>query len=57
MAANPCAFDVKPENLEGSGITVVMNTCLYAIIGAIALQHGAAVAQRVSRERILDRLR
>ncbi|KAK0614486.1 ribonuclease-III-like-domain-containing protein [Immersiella caudata] len=44
-----------PENLEGSGITVVLNTTIYAIIGAISLQHGAEVAARVARERVLKR--
>ncbi|KAK0741395.1 ribonuclease-III-like-domain-containing protein [Schizothecium vesticola] len=46
----------KPENLEGSGQTVVLTTCLYAIIGAIGLQHGAEVAHKVARERILNRI-
>ncbi|KXX75563.1 Ribonuclease 3 [Madurella mycetomatis] len=45
-----------PENLQGSGLTVVLNTALFAIIGAISLQHGAAVAQRVVRDKILRRL-
>ncbi|KAK0638513.1 ribonuclease-III-like-domain-containing protein [Cercophora newfieldiana] len=44
-----------PENLEGSGLTVVLNTAVYAIIGAISLQHGAEVAARVARERVLKR--
>ncbi|KAK4215082.1 ribonuclease 3 [Rhypophila decipiens] len=45
-----------PENLEGSGLTVVLNTAVYAIIGAISLQHGAEVAQRAVREKIIRRL-
>ncbi|KAL2142984.1 hypothetical protein VTI28DRAFT_443 [Corynascus sepedonium] len=45
-----------PENLEASGLTVVLNTSLFAIIGAISLQHGAEVAQQVVREKILRRL-
>ncbi|KAK3360454.1 ribonuclease-III-like-domain-containing protein [Lasiosphaeria hispida] len=45
-----------PENLEGSGLTVVLNQTLYAIIGAISLQHGAEVAHKVARERFLRRL-
>ncbi|KAK1762224.1 ribonuclease-III-like-domain-containing protein [Phialemonium atrogriseum] len=45
-----------PENLEGSGLTVVLNTTLFAIVGAISLQHGAEVAGRVAREKILKRL-
>jgi dsRNA-specific ribonuclease len=47
---------LQPENLEGSGLTVVLNTTLFAIIGAISLQHGAEVAQQVVREKILRRL-
>jgi large subunit ribosomal protein L15 len=49
-------LSVQPENLAGSGITVVLNTTLYAIIGAISLENGAEVASRVARERILRRL-
>jgi len=45
-----------PEHLEGSGLTAVLNTSLFAIIGAISLQHGAEVAQQVVREKILRRL-
>ncbi|KAL2265932.1 hypothetical protein VTJ83DRAFT_5284 [Remersonia thermophila] len=45
-----------PENLEASGLTVVLNTSLFAIIGAISLQHGAEVAQKIVREKILRRL-
>jgi len=44
-----------PENLDNSGHTVVLNTAIYAIIGAISLQHGAEVAARVARERVLKR--
>ncbi|KAK3905490.1 ribonuclease-III-like-domain-containing protein [Staphylotrichum tortipilum] len=45
-----------PENLEGSGLTVILNTSLLAIIGAISLQHGAEAAQQVVREKILRRV-
>ncbi|KAJ9139387.1 Ribonuclease 3 [Pleurostoma richardsiae] len=45
-----------PENLKGSGLETVLNTSLFAIIGAISLQHGAEVAGRVVRERILRRI-
>ncbi|KAL2127974.1 hypothetical protein VTI74DRAFT_9911 [Chaetomium olivicolor] len=45
-----------PENLESSGLTVVLNSALFAIVGAISLQHGAEVAQQVVREKILRRL-
>ncbi|WQF79174.1 Putative large ribosomal subunit protein mL57 [Colletotrichum destructivum] len=43
----------KPENLAGSGQQIVLNSAVFAIVGAITLQHGAAVAGRVIRERIL----
>jgi large subunit ribosomal protein L15 len=48
--------ETQPENLEGSGIAVVLNTTLFAIVGAISLQHGADVAGKVVREKILKRL-
>jgi len=46
----------QPEDLQTSGINVVLNSAVYAIVGAISLQHGADVAGRVIRERILSRL-
>ncbi|KAK3291809.1 ribonuclease-III-like-domain-containing protein [Chaetomium fimeti] len=45
-----------PEHLEGSGFIAVLNTSLFAIVGAISLQHGAETAQQVVREKILRRL-
>ncbi|KAF7884935.1 hypothetical protein EAF00_010753 [Botryotinia globosa] len=45
------------DNLEKSGLELVLATSLYAIIGAIALQKGGDVATRVARERILKPLR
>lgn len=47
---------VQQDDLDASGIDVVLATSLYAIIGAIALQKGGAVASRVARERILKPL-
>ncbi|PQE24132.1 RNAse III domain protein [Rutstroemia sp. NJR-2017a BVV2] len=44
------------NDLEASGLEVVLATSMYAIIGAIALQKGGAVAARVTRERILKPL-
>lgn len=46
----------RPEDLEASGLDVVLNTSLFAIVGAISLQHGAEVAHRVVRDKILKRL-
>ena len=45
----------KPENLGGSGLDVVINQVMFAIIGAIALETGTATASRVVRERIFKR--
>lgn len=47
----------KTESLKASGLSVVMSGALYAIVGAIALQHGGKVASRVVRERIIKKLR
>jgi len=44
------------KNLEGSGIEVILTTTVFAIIGAIALQKGGAVASEVAKERVLKRL-
>ena len=45
-----------PHNLDGSGVDVVLTSTVYAIIGAVALQRGAEVANRVARERVLKPL-
>ncbi|KAK3402646.1 ribonuclease-III-like-domain-containing protein [Sordaria brevicollis] len=45
-----------PEDLESSGVVVVLNQTLFAIIGAISLEKGAAIAQRIVREKILKKL-
>ncbi|KAL7823749.1 ribonuclease-III-like domain-containing protein [Trichoderma gracile] len=42
-----------PKRLESSGVEVVLSSAIMAIVGAITLQHGAAVAAQVVRERIL----
>lgn len=44
------------DNLRGSGQQLVIGQALYAIVGAVALQRGGEVANRVANERILDRL-
>ncbi|OJJ06980.1 hypothetical protein ASPVEDRAFT_65518 [Aspergillus versicolor CBS 583.65] len=43
----------KPENLEGSGVEVVLAHTLYALVGAVSLEKGNQVANKVARERIL----
>ena len=49
-------YRVQPNNLAGSGVEVVMAGALMAIIGAINLQHGADVASKVVRQRILAKM-
>lgn len=55
-ALNYYANTVQVNKLETSGIDIVLNSCLYAIIGAIALQRGGAVAAEVAREKVLKPL-
>ncbi|TDZ38166.1 hypothetical protein C8034_v000255 [Colletotrichum sidae] len=43
----------KPENLAGSGQQIVLTSTIFAIAGAITLQHGAQVAGTIIKERIL----
>jgi len=45
-----------PEALESSGVDVVMNGAILAIIGAITLQHGSVVASQVVKEKILAKV-
>ncbi|CAN8096220.1 unnamed protein product [Discula destructiva] len=46
-----------PSDLGFSGIDVVLATTLFAIVGAVSLQHGGEVASRVARENILGRMK
>ncbi|KAL2866245.1 mitochondrial 54S ribosomal protein mL57 [Aspergillus lucknowensis] len=46
----------KPHNLHASGVDLVLAHTLYALIGAIALEKGGQVANKVARERILQPL-
>jgi large subunit ribosomal protein L15 len=39
--------------LEGSGLDAVLTTSLYAIVGAIALERGGEVANKVTQDKIL----
>ncbi|CAM1507837.1 Fc.00g046850.m01.CDS01 [Cosmosporella sp. VM-42] len=45
------------RRLDSSGVEVVLTGALFAIVGAITLQHGSVVASQIIRERILERLR
>jgi large subunit ribosomal protein L15 len=42
--------------LTGSGLEAVLTQTLYAIVGALALEKGGEVANKVVRERILTPL-
>lgn len=55
-APPPTANALQPENLRGSGLETVLATSIFAIVGAISLQHGAEAASRVAREKIIRRL-
>jgi len=46
----------KTDNLHGSGVEAVLTTSLYAVVGAVALEKGGDVADRVVREKILTPL-
>ncbi|KAK7420195.1 hypothetical protein QQX98_002848 [Neonectria punicea] len=45
------------RKLKASGVEVVLNSAILAIIGAVTLQHGSVVAAQVIRERILGKVR
>ncbi|PSN74065.1 hypothetical protein BS50DRAFT_627432 [Corynespora cassiicola Philippines] len=46
----------KASDLQGSGIDAVLSTSLYAIVGAIALERGGEVANKVTQDKILTPL-
>ncbi|PLB45983.1 RNase III domain protein [Aspergillus steynii IBT 23096] len=43
----------KPNNLESSGLELVLAHTMYAVIGAVSLEKGGHVANQMARERIL----
>lgn len=43
----------QPAKWIESGIDVILTQALYAIVGAVSLQNGGEVANRIARERIL----
>ncbi|KAI6379814.1 hypothetical protein MCOR25_001947 [Pyricularia grisea] len=47
----------QTSSMDSSGLPSVLQKSIHAIIGAISLQHGAEVARRVCRERILKKLK
>ena len=46
----------KVDNLSGSGLELVMAQAMYAIVGAVSLERGGVVAERVVKDRILGPL-
>jgi len=49
----PDANLLQPERLNASGADLVYAQALLAIIGALALEQGSAVANRIAKERVL----
>lgn len=47
----------NPDNLKGSGMESVIATSIFAIIGAMSLQHGAEAASKLARERVIRRIK
>ncbi len=47
----------QTDSLKSSGVDVVLNHVILAIIGAVSMQNGAEVANKFVRERILRRLK
>jgi dsRNA-specific ribonuclease len=46
----------QADNLHGSGLDAVLSTTLYAIVGAIALERGGEVANKITQDKILKPL-
>lgn len=47
------ANTAQADNLQASGIESVLMTSLYAIVGAVALEQGGEVANKVVQDKIL----
>jgi large subunit ribosomal protein L15 len=45
---------MQPESLTASGADMVYAQAVYAIVGALALEKGGAVANEVAKEKVLD---
>jgi hypothetical protein len=50
------ADTVQPESPAASGADMVHAQAVFAIIGALALEKGSAVANQVAKERVLEPL-
>ncbi|KAJ6110713.1 hypothetical protein N7486_002948 [Penicillium sp. IBT 16267x] len=46
----------KPDNLIASGLELVLAHTMYAVIGAVSLEKGGLVANKLAQERILEPL-
>lgn len=47
---------VQPENLSASGLELILAHTMYAVVGAISLEKGGHIANKVAQERILEPL-
>lgn len=47
---------LQTGDLRRSGIDTVLATGIFAIVGAVSLQHGGEVASRIAREKVIGRL-
>jgi large subunit ribosomal protein L15 len=54
---NPLSFaqliKLQADNLQDSGVETVLMTSLYAVVGAVALERGGEVANKVVQDKIL----
>ena len=46
----------QPDSLSASGADMVYAQAVFAVIGALALEQGGAVANRIAKEKILEPL-
>ncbi|KAJ5907076.1 uncharacterized protein N7473_003992 [Penicillium subrubescens] len=46
----------KPDDLKSSGLELVLAHTMYAVIGAVSLEKGGHIANKVAQERILEPL-
>jgi large subunit ribosomal protein L15 len=46
----------KADNLSGSGLELVMAQAMYAVVGAVALERGGLLANKITKEKILQPL-
>lgn len=49
-------MDFQPDDLPGSGCDMVYAQAVFAIIGALAMEQGGAVANQIAREKVIQPL-